>query len=57
MVWKILQWPVAFALVAIAVGLVHYLAPDAEQDWVWITPGAVLATVLWLLASLLFRST
>ena len=29
--------------------------PDAEQDWVWITPGAVLATVLWLLASLGFR--
>ena len=21
-----------------AVGLVYYFAPDAEQDWVWITP-------------------
>ena len=29
-------------------GFVHYFAPDAEQDWVWITPGAVLTTVLWL---------
>ena len=31
--WKILQWPLAFLLVATAVGLVYYFAPDAEQDW------------------------
>ena len=31
------------------------MAPDAEQDWEWITPGAVLATMLWLLASLAFK--
>ena len=24
----------------------NYFAPDAEQEWVWITPGAVLAAVL-----------
>lgn len=53
--WKVLQWPVVFLLVAIAIALVNYFAPDAEQDWVWITPGAVLATLLWLLASLAFR--
>ncbi len=54
-IWNVLQWPVALALVTVAVGLVYYLGPDAEQDWIWITPGAVLATVLWLLASLAFR--
>ena len=54
-IWNIVQWPVAFLMVAVAVGIVHYLAPDAEQDWVWITPGAILATILWLLASLAFR--
>jgi membrane protein len=53
--WKIIQWPVAFILVAVAVGIVNYMGPDAEQDWVWITPGAVLATLLWLIASLAFR--
>ena len=42
--WKILQWPLAFALVSTAIGIVYYFAPDAEQDWVWITPGAVLGT-------------
>ena len=53
--WRILQWPLSFAVVATAIGLVYYFAPDAEQDWVWITPGAVVATVLWLVASLAFR--
>jgi len=53
--WKILQWPLAFGMVSTALGLVYYFAPDSEQDWVWITPGAVVATVLWLLASMGFR--
>jgi len=53
--WKVLQWPVAFALVATGIGLVYYFAPDAEQDFVWITPGSLLATALWLVGSLAFR--
>jgi membrane protein len=53
--WKILQWPIVFALVAVGIGLLNYYAPDADQDWTWISPGAVLATVLWLLASLGFK--
>jgi membrane protein len=54
-VWTIVQWPIVFAIVTTAVGIVYYFAPDAEQDWVWITPGSVLATVLWLVASLGFK--
>jgi membrane protein len=50
--WLILQWPVVFVLAATAIGLVYYFAPDAEQEWVWITPGSVLATVLWIAVSL-----
>ena len=53
--WTILQWPIAFGLVALAIALIYYFAPDADQDWAYITPGSVLATVLWLLASLAFR--
>ena len=53
--WKILQWPIVFALVGLGITLVYYFAPDAEQGWVWLTPGAVLATILWLLASLGFK--
>jgi len=53
--WKILQWPVVFALIAIGLGLLNYFGPDADQDWTWISPGAVLGTLLWLLASLAFK--
>jgi membrane protein len=53
--WLILQWPVVFALVALAIALVYYFAPDAEQDFVWITPGSVIATLLWVIISLAFK--
>jgi membrane protein len=53
--WKIVQWPVVFLLVSTAVGLVYYFAPDAEQEWVWITPGAVVGTLLWVAVSLGFK--
>jgi membrane protein len=53
--WKILQWPLVFALVSGAIAIVYYFAPDAEQDWVWITPGSIVATVLWLVSSLGFK--
>ena len=53
--WLIIQWPLAFALVTTGIALIYYFGPDADQDWVWITPGAVFATCLWLVISLLFK--
>jgi membrane protein len=53
--WTILQWPLVFALVVTAFGLIYYFAPDVDQDFVFLTPGSVLATVLWLVSSLAFR--
>jgi membrane protein len=53
--WKVLQWPVVFMLVAAAVTIVYYFAPDVRQEWVWLTPGSVLTTVVWLAASLAFK--
>ena len=53
--WWVAQWPIVFALVATAIGMVYYFAPDVEQDWVWITPGSVLATLLWLLVSVALK--
>ena len=53
--WKILQWPLIFALVSAGIAGIYYWGPDAEQDWVWLTPGAISATLLWLVASLGFK--
>ena len=54
-VWTVVQWPVVFGLVSVAMALIYYYAPDAEQDWLWITPGSILATFLWLVVSLAFK--
>jgi membrane protein len=53
--WKIVQWPFAFATVVVAIDLIYYFAPDAEQDWVWVTPGSLVATTFWVIGSLGFR--
>src|SRR5438309_3021989 len=52
--WTIIHWPLVFGLVTLAVALIYYYAPDVQQEWIWITPGSLLATVLWLLISIGF---
>ena len=53
--WKILQWPVIFAMVSVSIAFIYQFAPDVKQEWIWLTPGSVMATTLWLLASLGFK--
>jgi membrane protein len=50
--WTIARWPIIFLLVSFGIALVYYHAPDADQEWIWITPGSILATLLWIGASL-----
>jgi len=53
--WKIVQWLFVLAFVFIAFELIYYFAPDLhEQKMLWLTPGAVLSVILWLLVSFLF---
>ena len=50
--WWGLQWPILIGGLLVAFGVVLYLGPDVEQpEWKWITPGAVTALVIWLIAS------
>src|SRR4051812_30930328 len=54
--WKILQWPVAFAVMALAFAIVYYFSPDVEHPkWYWITPGSMLGVLIWLGSSALVR--
>ena len=54
--WTIGQVPMAIVFSLLAFALIYYFAPDLkEQKWYWITPGSLVATVLWLAASLAFR--
>jgi membrane protein len=49
--WSILQYPLVFALASLGIALIYYFAPDVDQDWVWITPGSIVACLLWLIVS------
>lgn len=54
--WKIIQWPVVLGCMILAFALIYYFAPDfREQAWQWLTPGAAVGVVLWLLVSIAFR--
>src|SRR5215207_3324593 len=56
LIWKIVQWPVVLACIVLAFALIYYFAPDFhEQSWQWLTPGALIGVVLWLLVSIGFR--
>ncbi len=52
--WTWLRWPVAIVLLMLAVAVIYYVAPDVEQRFRFITPGSVIAVLVWILASLAF---
>ncbi|PYP83452.1 MAG: YihY/virulence factor BrkB family protein [Candidatus Angelobacter sp. Gp1-AA117] len=55
MAWQVVQWPLALFFVVFSFALMYYWSPDAEQEWVWITPGSLVGVAVWIGASLLFR--
>lgn len=52
--WWIAQWPILVVGLFAAFAWLLYLGPDVERKWRWVTPGAVVTTVLWLATSGLF---
>jgi membrane protein len=54
-IWWTLQWPVLVLGLLLAFAGILYLGPNVDHPrWRFLTPGAVLAVVVWLLASGLF---
>jgi len=54
--WRIVQWPVALFFVVSAFALLYFWGADAEQEWLWITPGSLVGVLLWVGVSLVFRA-
>lgn len=52
--WTWLRWPVVVVLMMLAVATIYYLTPDVEQSFRFITPGSVLAVLVWIVASVGF---
>ncbi len=53
-IWTWVRIPVAVVLLMLAVALIYWLFPNVRQPFRFITPGAVLAVIVWIAASLAF---
>jgi membrane protein len=53
-IWGVVHYLVGLALLFLGLELIYYFGPNVEQDWNWVTPGAVFAVVSMVFASLLF---
>ncbi|MEH6387378.1 YihY/virulence factor BrkB family protein [Pseudomonas profundi] len=53
-IWTWARWPVAIFLMMLVVALLYYIAPNVEQSFRFITPGSVVAVIVWIAASLAF---
>jgi membrane protein len=53
-VWGIVHYLMGLALSFLGLELIYYFGPNVEQDWKWITQGAVFAVISLVFASLLF---
>jgi membrane protein len=50
--WLYLRWPAALAVAMLVYAIVYYAAPNVEiRHFRWISPGAVVGVLLWILAS------
>ncbi|ACU75484.1 ribonuclease BN [Catenulispora acidiphila DSM 44928] len=50
--WSIAKWPVLVVLVAFMIALLYWAAPNVrDRGFRWVSPGSLLAVVLWLILS------
>jgi membrane protein len=54
-IWPVVRWVVAVVLITLLFSVYYYLGPKRETPkWRWVSPGGVVGTIIFLLASLGF---
>jgi membrane protein len=54
-IWSLIRWPLAVAVSMLVFAGIYYVTPDVQhRSFRFVLPGAVVAVVLWLVASLAF---
>lgn len=52
---RVVRWPILAALMILGLALVYRFGPSRRAPrWQWLSPGAVLSTLLWIIASIGF---
>ena len=54
--WSIVQYPIAMLLLIGAAWMVYYFLPNIRQDRRQVLVGAIVATLLWVIVTLIFRA-
>jgi membrane protein len=54
LLWRVVRYFVAFAATASLTAILYFYGPYRKQRWTYVWPGAILATILWLLATVVF---
>src|SRR3954464_1633112 len=53
--WDIAKWPVLILVVAFMIALLYYATPNVKHPkFQWVSPGSLMAVVVWIVASALF---
>jgi membrane protein len=54
-IWNIAKWPVLIAIVSLMFAILYYAAPNVKHPkFQWVSPGGLVATILWIVASAAF---
>ncbi len=55
MVWDIAKWPALIVIVSLMLAILYWAAPNVRHPSLrWITPGSILAVIVWIIASAAF---
>jgi membrane protein len=53
----VLEWPLLIVVIMAGLAVLYRYAPDRRQPrWRWVSPGTIVATILWLLGSVGFTA-
>lgn len=52
--WAWLRWPAALLILMLVIAIVYYVGPNIRLQFRLLSPGAVLAVIVWIAASLAF---
>jgi membrane protein len=51
-IWEIAKWPVMLAIAITIIAVLYYATPNVKlRGFKWVTPGSLVAVVVWLVAS------
>lgn len=49
--WEIAKWPLLVIIVSFMFALLYWASPNAKQGFRWVSPGGLLAVLIWIVVS------